>query len=249
MKCLQNLEPVQIGLVVAEPIRMEGLRTVFEAPPEAGCAPLLPVSGTIEELLAASSLSFLMVDLLSFPNGIATLETIRRVRPDLRLIVIGPQGNDDLVMDAIVAGARAYLDSAAGPHMVRKAIEVVTEGSIWAPRHLLSRLIDRLLKVPGAGRAGTPLHLTSREHQVLELILMARSNREIARHLGIEERTVKAHVGRLMRKTGTDNRIELSMRAINRSLLIPELSRDRRQGERRKAERRLAPSPTSTGHI
>jgi DNA-binding NarL/FixJ family response regulator len=53
---------------------------------------------------------------------------------------------------------------------------------------------------------------------VLELILLARSNREIAHQLGIEERTVKAHVGRLMRKTGADNRIKLSMRALNRPL-------------------------------
>jgi len=44
--------------------------------------------------------------------------------------------------------------------------------------------------------------LTARERQVMDLILLARSNREIARELGIEERTVKAHVGRLMRKTG-----------------------------------------------
>ena len=57
--------------------------------------------------------------------------------------------------------------------------------------------------------------MTDRERQVLEHILMARSNREIARQLGIEERTVKAHVGRLMRKTGADNRIELSMRALH----------------------------------
>ncbi len=61
--------------------------------------------------------------------------------------------------------------------------------------------------------------MTDRERQVLELILQARSNREIAHQLGIEERTVKAHVGRLMRKTGADNRIDLSMRALNRSLL------------------------------
>jgi DNA-binding NarL/FixJ family response regulator len=57
--------------------------------------------------------------------------------------------------------------------------------------------------------------LTARERQVMDLILLARSNREIARELGIEERTVKAHVGRLMRKTGSDNRIDLSMRALN----------------------------------
>jgi DNA-binding NarL/FixJ family response regulator len=65
----------------------------------------------------------------------------------------------------------------------------------------------------------TSLRLSLREQQVLELILLARTNREIAGQLGIEERTVKAHVGRLMKKTGAENRIDLSMRAINRSLV------------------------------
>src|SRR6202007_3363685 len=92
-------------------------------------------------------------------------------------------------------------------------------------RKLLSRLIDRLLGVPGGGSGGglAALQLTARERQVLDLILLARSNREIAEELGIEERTVKAHVGRLMRKTGAENRIELSMRVLNRSLVCPLL--------------------------
>lgn len=211
--------PIQIGLVVGEPIRLEGLRTVFEETPEKGHTPLIPVLGTMDDLLSTPSLDYFVVDLLSSLNGITTLDTIRRSRPNLRLIVIGPEGNDSLVMDAIVAGARAYLDSSAGPETVRRAIEVVTEGSIWAPRRLLSRLIDRLLNLPGQGLAAAPTHLTEREQQVLDLILMARSNREIAQQLGIEERTVKAHVGRLMRKAGADNRIELSMRALHGSLV------------------------------
>ena len=66
------------------------------------------------------------------------------------------------------------------------------------------------------------LQLTDRERQVLELILLAQSNREIARQLGIEERTVKAHVGRLMRKTGAENRIELSIKALNRQSRLPK---------------------------
>ncbi len=52
---------------------------------------------------------------------------------------------------------------------------------------------------------------------MLELILMAHSTREIASQLGIEQRTVKAYVGRLMRKTGADNRVKLSISALNRS--------------------------------
>jgi DNA-binding NarL/FixJ family response regulator len=163
------------------------------------------------------------------------LETIRRVRPSLRLIVIGPEGNDELVLDSIVAGARAYLELTAGPDTVRQAIEVVTGGSIWAPRRLLSKLIDRMLKVPDSSLTTGNPHLTNRERQVLDLILQARSNREIARHLGIEERTVKAHVGRLMRKAGADNRIELTMRVLNRPQSSGDFFVEHRRGERRQA--------------
>lgn len=157
------------------------------------------------------------------------LEAIRRARPSLCLIVIGPEGNDELVLESIVAGARAYLDLNADVDMVAKAIEAVTSGSIWAPRRLLSKLIDRLLRAPDSGLTNAPPHLTDRERQVLELVLMAHSNREIGRQLGIEERTVKAHVGRLMRKTGTENRIELTMRAMKLPLEErSEIARGRR---------------------
>jgi DNA-binding NarL/FixJ family response regulator len=219
MSAIRNPGPVRVGLIADEPIRLEGLASIFEHAVAEGCPPLLAVPGSIEELLSGSTPEFLLVDLNSSSGGMETLETIRRARPAIRLIVIGPPGDDELVLDSIVAGARAYLDSAAGPDTVRQAIEVVASGSIWAPRRLLSKLIDRLLKVPDTSLTNAPLHLTDRERQVLELILMARSNREIARQLGIEERTVKAHVGRLMRKTGAENRIELSMRALNLSLV------------------------------
>ncbi len=207
--------PIRIGLLANEPIRLAGLSSIFEQPNQEDKRSLLPIPGTLEELLAEPSLEYLVVDLSSASGGLEILNTIRCTRPNLRLIVIGPEGNDELVMDSIIAGARGYLELTAGPEMVRRAIEVVTGGSIWAPRRLLSKLIDRLLKVSDTSLISAGPHLTDRERQVLEHILMARSNREIARQLGIEERTVKAHVGRLMRKTGSDNRIELSMRALH----------------------------------
>jgi DNA-binding NarL/FixJ family response regulator len=133
--------------------------------------------------------------------------------------VIGPEGDDELVLSSIVSGARAYLGLNAGPEVIRSAIDVVTSGSIWAPRRLLSRLIDRLLDVPKVTSRPTGTQLTQREQEVLELLLEARSTREIAARLGIEQRTVKAYIGRLMKKTGADNRVKLSMSAFNRSLL------------------------------
>jgi DNA-binding NarL/FixJ family response regulator len=210
---------IRVGVVAGEPIRLEGLNSVFEREPEFGQSALLPVIGTLDELLASEDLEYLVIDLNSSPSGLETLKEIRRQRPALRLIVIGPAGNDSLVMDSIIGGARAYLDLSAGPRVVREAIEVVVSGSIWAPRRLLSRLIDRLLLSIEGGVNPMGPRLTARERQVMDLILLARSNREIARELGIEERTVKAHVGRLMRKTGAENRIDLSMRALNGPLL------------------------------
>jgi DNA-binding NarL/FixJ family response regulator len=224
MSSNRSTEPIRIGVVSGEPIRLTGLTSIFDQPARDGCPQLVPVTGKLEELLARKALGYLVLDLHSSSFSLDVLDVIRRTRPDLRLIVIGPQGNDQLVLDSIIAGARAYLDHTAGPETVRRAVEVVTEGSIWAPRKLLSRLIDQLLKLPESNPAESSSRLTGRERQVLELIMMARSNREIAEQLGIEERTVKTYVGRLMRKAGADNRIKLSMSALSLSLMEEEKS-------------------------
>lgn len=218
MSSFRDDKPIRIGVLSNEPLRLEGLAGIFEEQSAEGFAPLAPVFGNLEELLSDHTLTFLVVDLNALPGGVGTVQNICRRRPGMRLIVIGPEGNEKLIMDLIRAGARAYLDLKASPRVVRQAIEEVTSGSIWAPRRLLSKLIDQLLTVSDGSLASGPPHLTERELQVLELILAAQSNREIARKLGIEERTVEAHVGSLMRKTGVDNRIELSMRAMNLAL-------------------------------
>jgi DNA-binding NarL/FixJ family response regulator len=184
-------------------------------------------------LVARPTLEYLVVDLHSSSGGLEILKTIRCARPSLKLIVIGPEGNDELVMDSIMAGAGACLEWTAGPETVRLAVEVVTGGSIWAPRRLLCKLIERLLKVPDSSFTNVKLHLTDRERQILELILEARSNREIARQLGIEETTVKTHLGRLMRKAGADNRIELSMRVMKSPQVSGTFFIERRRGEHR----------------
>jgi DNA-binding NarL/FixJ family response regulator len=212
-------EPIRIGLPAFEPIRVAGLVSIFDLPAEQGHPRLVSVVGTLPELLSLPNLKYLVIDLHSSDCGLEALQTIRHIRPDMRFIVIGPQGDDELVLTAITAGARAYLDLTADPVTVRSAIEVVTAGSIWAPRRLLSRLIDQLLDVPKVTRQISGPELTVREQQVLELLLMAQSTREIAARLGIEQRTVKAYIARLMRKTGSDNRIKLSMSALNRSWL------------------------------
>jgi DNA-binding NarL/FixJ family response regulator len=219
MCLIHNSESIRVGVLADEPLRLEGLASIFEDHPGEGRARLSPVFGKIDELLSDFRLAYLVVGLNFSTGGVKILETIHRRRPDIRLIVIGPERNDRQIMKLILAGVRAYLDLKTDPGIVREAVEVVISGSIWAPRRLLAQLVDQLLEVSDTSLTSAPPHLTDRERQVLALILTARSNREIAHKLGIEERTVQAHVGRLMRKTGADNRTDLFMRASNRALL------------------------------
>ena len=214
-----NPRSIRIGLLADEPILVAGLASIFDLPAKKNHPSLIPVIGRLSELLESRNIEYFVVDLQSTEGGLQTLELIRQQRPDIRLIVIGPEGDDELVLKSIVAGARAYLAQSAAPEVVRNAIEVVTSGSIWAPRPLLSRLIDRLVMAPNSSPSAASPTLTHREEQVLELVLMAQSTREIASRLGIEQRTVKAYIGRLMRKTGADNRVKLAASPLSRALL------------------------------
>jgi DNA-binding NarL/FixJ family response regulator len=84
---------------------------------------------------------------------------------------------------------------------------------------VLSLFIERVSNSPGSVFPAGPVTFTDREKEVLEMLVVGRSNKEIGAPLGIAERTVKAHVAKLMRKVGVQNRIELSVHAITNSLV------------------------------
>jgi DNA-binding NarL/FixJ family response regulator len=231
------LETIRIGVAAEEPVRVAGLASIFDLPAQETQAQLVPVIASLAELLALADIHYIVVDLHSAQGGLGALETIGHIRPDIRSIVIGPDSDDELVLSAIIAGARGFLGDSAGPELVRSAIDVVTSGSIWAPRRLLCRVIDRLLDVPSISQAAANEPLTRREQEVLELILGAHSTREIAMQMGIEQRTVTSYIGRLMRKTGADNRIKLTLSALGRSF-VPASQGFQQSTARAKAKKR-----------
>jgi DNA-binding NarL/FixJ family response regulator len=79
--------------------------------------------------------------------------------------------------------------------------------------------IERVTTSPGPIFPAGRVIFTEREKEVLELLVAGRSNKEIGSALGIVERTVKAHVAKLLRKIGVQNRIRLSVHAITQGLV------------------------------
>jgi DNA-binding NarL/FixJ family response regulator len=133
--------------------------------------------------------------------------------------VIGLEDDHEYIQRIIGAGAKGYLTHGAKESEIRMAIEIVQDGSVWAPRKVLARLLEASGETQGG--LGEP-KFTQREQQVLRLLVAGSANREIASALGIDEATVKAHVGRLMRKVGVTNRISLTMQTVSRNLLLQQ---------------------------
>jgi DNA-binding NarL/FixJ family response regulator len=144
---------------------------------------------------------------------------LKSLNPEVRIIATGNLRSDEMALRAFSAGAKGYLEESASADEFKQAIRVVSGGSVWASRHLLSKFIERVTNIPRRNAAEEPLVFTEREREVLQLLVSGRSNKEIGAVLGIEERTVKAHVAKLMRKAGVSNRIALSVHALTHSLL------------------------------
>ena len=100
--------PIRIGILTVEPIRVAGLASIFDQPAQPGHAQLIPVFSTLQELIDAADIQYVIVDLDPSDGSLEALESVRIPRPDVRLIVIGPEGDDELVFRAITSGAVSY---------------------------------------------------------------------------------------------------------------------------------------------
>jgi DNA-binding NarL/FixJ family response regulator len=210
---LKSGEVLTVGLVNFEPLRITGLRSILETEPQ-----IVVRVVKINEVLADKSIGLVLFGLPT-PPSFGRMSCLRVERPDLKLIVVGSLRDDETIIDAIAVGAKGYVEETTQPEQLLQAIDIVLSGSIWAPRRVLSLFVDRMLQFSTKPVRRHNNHFTEREQQVLRLLVAARSNREIAETLGIEERTVKAYIKKLMSKVGVDNRVALSLHAASSNLV------------------------------
>jgi DNA-binding NarL/FixJ family response regulator len=174
----------------------------------------------LSEACAQQNIDLVLLGTHIGSNLFEVVATLKAARPGLRIIVIGTGMGEENILKAIASGAKGYIDEAAGPAEFAQAFRAVSQGSVWAPRRVLSLFIERVSNSPGRIFPAGRVSFTHREKEVLEMLVAGRSNKEIGAPLGIGERTVKAHVAKLMRKVGVQNRIALSVHAITNSLVF-----------------------------
>lgn len=204
-------QQARIGVIAADPLRSVGLEAILDEIEGLSASPL-----TLAGLGAVEGFDAFVLDARAAGDQLLELlSRLRREHAGIRIIVLGESLDPQRVQAVIGAGAKGYLAETAAESEIRMAMEVVLDGSVWAPRKVLARLIEA-----GGVAAAQPAvenifsRMTPREREVLDLLMDGRSNRDIARSMGIDETTVKAHLGRMLRKTGATNRVELTLRAM-----------------------------------
>jgi DNA-binding NarL/FixJ family response regulator len=214
MKATPTKNAIRIAVVESDPLRFVGFRALFDSEPD-----FQLVSASLAELANMPEIDLVLLGNRNGQNLFDVMASLKASRPDVRIIVTGAGMDEESILKAIAAGSKGYVDEAASASEFVQALRIVHQGSVWAPRRVLSMFIERVSNSPGRIFPAGRVTFTDREKEVLEMLVAGRSNKEIGSALGIEERTVKAHVAKLMRKVGVQNRIALSVHAITHSLV------------------------------
>lgn len=134
-----------------------------------------------------------------FPAQVGLLEAKWEVPPPPPVPAVVLLKNREQAAQALRLGYRGYLYPEQGLEVLAQALRKVAEGEVWAERRVVAALVGEPL-----------LQLTPREKEVASLAALGLSNKEIAKELGISERTVKAHLSAIFHKAGVKRRSQLA---------------------------------------
>jgi DNA-binding NarL/FixJ family response regulator len=159
------------------------------------------------DLCAAEHPHVLLLDLqMPGVDGIEATGRVRDVSPDTRIVVFTSFSDRDGIVRALDAGAVGYVLKDAEPGEIHAAIRAAARGEApLAPRAAAALLEDR------RSRATSDVKLSPREREVLRLVLEGLANKQIARRLGISEKTVKGHLTSLFHRIGVADRTQAAL--------------------------------------
>jgi DNA-binding NarL/FixJ family response regulator len=210
-------EKIQILVADDHPMLREGLVTVLGTQQDFEVVGEAADGSEVVQLAERLNPDVILLDLeMPKMDGVAALEGLRDTGSEARTIVFTAYDTDERILGALQAGARGYLLKGASRMEIFDAIRTVHSGDSLLQPVVTSRLLDHMSREQASPE---PEPLTPRELEVLGLLALGLTNREIAGRLFITERTVKFHVSSLMHKLGAENRTETVTIAAQRGLI------------------------------
>lgn len=174
------------------------------------------------DLVKVKSIDAVIMD-LGLPNidGIQATINIKKVKPDIKVLVLTSHNTEEEVINSIKAGATAYCSKDINPERLADVVLSVIEGAAWFDPKVANIVLNAATTERGLIKHSdtTEYNLTEREKQVLKLIREGLNNNEIAKKLYVSVNTTKVHVSSIIQKLGVEDRTQAAIKALNDNII------------------------------
>jgi NarL family two-component system response regulator YdfI len=156
---------------------------------------------------------------LRMPNmdGLTAIEKLHADQPNIAVVILTTFNEDELMLRGLQAGAHGYLLKDTDRNTLFNTIRAAARGETLLKPEIMARVLSQ--KNSTKIESSEPTNLTDRELEVLEAVARGERSKEVASHLGISERTVKAHLASIYNKLGVDSRAAAIAVAAQKGLL------------------------------
>jgi two-component system, NarL family, response regulator DevR len=213
------MEKTSVLLVDDHAIVRLGLTALLSGQPD---LKVVGEAGTAAEAVAAVARldpDVVLMDIrLPGEGGIEATRQITRLYPRTKIVMLTSFADEELIVQAISAGAAGYLLKQVGNDELVRAIGAAARGEALLDTSTTARLLSRVRKTERKAEEDAFRALSDREMDVLKNLAKGKTNAEIGRILNLSEKTVGNYVSNMLDKLGLTNRIELATYAVQHHL-------------------------------
>jgi two-component system, NarL family, nitrate/nitrite response regulator NarL len=212
---------IRVLLADDHPVFRQGLRRLLEG--ERDFLVVGEANDGREAIAMAAQLrpDILLLD-LSMPggSGLDALCELTKCPAPVKAVVLTAEIEREEIVKALRLGARGVLLKSSGSDLIFKGLRTVMQGQLWVDRQTVTDLVALLrdMSARAGAASANSFGLTPRQLEIVRAVVSGHTNRDIARKLSISEDTVKHHLTQIFMKTGTANRLELALFAMNHKL-------------------------------
>lgn len=224
MVALANSLPSPVRILIADdhPLFRDGLRRLLQAEPGFEVVGEASDGDVLLDLVRKTSPDILLLD-LSMPrqNGMQVLRELSASRLPVRTLLLTASIEKSQIVQALKLGAYGVIMKESTTQRLFDSIHCVMAGQYWVGRESVTDLVRALRSVSPPDTGGVRARdygLTTRELEIVTLVVAGYSNPDIAQRCSISEQTVKHHISNVFDKLGVSNRLELALFAVNHRL-------------------------------
>lgn len=221
-----TITPIRILLVEDHKLMRVGLKSLFEEHKELEVISEAQSGKEAIENYKISHPDVVLMDLgLPDMSGIEATKKILENSSNAKIIILTSHLSEQEVIDALLAGACAYVLKDINIEILKMIIRTVKEGAMWLDPQAVPILREKNCGVVPPRQMSRAMfkeqhaNLTQREYEVLKLVVDGKSNNEIAQELTISEHTAKAHVCNIIQKLVVDDRTQAAVKALKEGLV------------------------------